>query len=188
MNHRLIAATGVLLGAALTLVNPSLAAPQEKPQPEKIVWGKEVNGLAVAISPAEGATGRYVIRWKNVGKETLELPWVRFDSDATYKHLDDLLDHVILKKPDGTAVLTRKYKFPVIGGPPYRPRTVILEPGKIHQETIELATYVERPTEEGRYQLWIELDIRSGFAPKQKGATYRTGTVRSNVLEVQMGK
>src|SRR5262249_54020054 len=143
-----------------------------------IEWGKEVRGLAVSIAPAPGGKGRYEIRWKNVGKETLEVPWVRFDSDVTYKNLDDLLNHVFLKDADGKLAAARKYKFPIIGGPPYRPRTVILEPDKVHKETIELSTYLEKPPDKGVHQLWIELDIESGFAPSRKGATYWTGKIR----------
>jgi hypothetical protein len=123
-----------------------------------------------------------------VGKETLELQWVRFGSDGAYKHLDDLLNHVSLKKPDGAIVPARQDKFPIIGGPPYRPRTVILEPGKVHEETIDLWTYLEKPGEEGTYQLSIELDVRRGYAPSQKGATYWTGKVESNILEVKLKK
>jgi hypothetical protein len=166
----------------------SVQAQPAQPEPEKIVWGKEVNGLAVAISPAKEGQGRFVVRWKNVGKEPLELAWVRFGSDATYKHLDDLLNHVYLKKPDGTMVPAREYKFPIIGGPPYRPRTVIVEPEKIHQETIDLWTYLEKTAEVGPYQLWVELEIKSGYAPSRKDAKYWTGKVRSNVIEVKLAK
>src|SRR5437660_665262 len=74
----------------------------EKPKPDKISWGKEVNGLAVSIAPNGDDQGRFLIRWKNCGKDSLELPWVRFDSDPAYKHLDDLLNHVFLKKADAT--------------------------------------------------------------------------------------
>jgi hypothetical protein len=183
---RIAATVGGLLIPVAAL---ALAAPLPPgAAPEKIVWGKEVNGLAVSIASAADGQGRFVIRWKNVGKETLELQWVRFGSDAVYKHLDDLLNHVSLRKPDGGLVPARKYQFPIIGGPPYRPRTVILEPGKVHEETIDLWTYLDKPTEEGTYQLSIEFDVRTGYAPSRKGATYWTGKVQSNVLEVKLNK
>jgi hypothetical protein len=182
----------VLVGALVLLFAAPEAegapAQRDKVKVEKIVWGKEVNGLAVAIAPARDGAGRRIVRWKNVGKETLELPWVRFGSDRVYKHLDDLLNHVSLKKPDGKLVPARQYKVPGIGGPPYRPRTVIVEPGKMHQETIDLWAYVEKPALKGNYQLWIDLNIRSGYAPSRPGAKYWTGKVRSNALEVKLGK
>jgi hypothetical protein len=159
-----------------------------KPRPEKVEWGKEVGGLAVSISPAAQDKGRILVRWKNVGKEPLELPWVRFGSDPVYKDRDDLLNHVSLKKPGGDLVPARKYEFPKIGGPPYRPRTVILDPEKVHEETIDLWTYVEKPAEEGRYQVWVELEVRTGYAPSREGARYWTGKIQSNVLEVELAK
>jgi hypothetical protein len=180
----------ILLGVALLGAGPSAAATQvgpDQPKPDMLVWGKEVNGLAVSLTP-EGKDQKFIVRWKNVSNETLELPWVRFGSNAIYKGLDDLLNHVYLKKPDGTFVPARKYQFPIIGGPPYRPRTVILAPGKIHQETIDLWTYVDKTTDVGPYQLWVELEIKSGYAPSQPGARYWTGKVQSNVVEVKLGK
>jgi hypothetical protein len=143
-----------------------------RPKAEKVAWGKEVNGLVVSLAPATAGQDKFLIRWKNVGKEPLELPWVRFKSDRVYGNLDDLLNRVSLKKPNGDLVPARKYRFPIIGGPPYRPRTVMLEPGKVHQETIELGTYLEMPVEGGRYQLSIGLEIKSGYAPSRAGARY----------------
>jgi hypothetical protein len=171
------------LGAIIAC--PAMSAEPDKPKPEQIDWGKEVNGLALSLSPAKGGQGRFLVRWKNVSKEALELPWVRFGSDPSYKHLDDLLNHVFVKKPDGELLPAREYHFPEIGGPPYRPRTVILAPGKVHEETIDLCTYLEKPPQDGRYQLWIDVDIRGSFAPSREGARYWTGKVKSNVLEVE---
>jgi hypothetical protein len=178
----------LLVGSVLLFAAPDAAsaADPDKPGPQTTVWGKEVNGLAVSLSPAGGGEGRFLVRWKNVGEQTLELPWVRFGSDRVYKGRDDLWNHVFLKGPHDTLAPARKYQFPVIGGPPYRPRTVILGPGKVHQETIDLWTYVESPAQKGRYQLWIALEIRSGYAPSREGARYWTGKVESNVLEVQL--
>jgi hypothetical protein len=164
------------------------AGGKEQPQPEKLVWGKDVNGLAVALSPAEGGKEQFVLRWKNVGQETLELQWVRFKSDVSYGHLDDLLNHVFLKGPDGKLVPARTYRFPIIGGPPYRPRTVLLKPGQVHKETIDLWTYVDKPAKAGPYQLWVEPNVKQGYAPSQPGARYWTGKITSNVLEIKLAK
>jgi hypothetical protein len=174
---------------ALFLVAPGDAAEKDalKTKDAKVVWGKEVNGLAVSLAPAKEGGLRFLIRWKNVGKEPLELPWVRFKSDRVYAHLDDLLNHVYMKKPDGSLVPARKYRFPIIGGPPYRPRTVILEPGKVHQETIDLATYLELPREGGGYPLSIGLEIKGGYAPSRAGARYWTGIIQSNVVDLPLG-
>ncbi len=180
-----------LLGFAVLFAAPYRVPAQpggDQPKPDPVVWGKEVNGLAVSLSPAKDNAGKFVLRWKNVGKETLELPWVRFGSDGVYKNLDDLHHHVFLKGPDGTLAPAREYKFPIIGGPPYRPRTVILEPGKIHQETIDLWAYVDRPAKEGTYELHIEMEIKSSFAPSQKDARYWTGKIQSNTIEVKLEK
>jgi hypothetical protein len=150
------------------------------------IWGKEVSGLALSIAPAEAEKGKFILRWKNAGQEPLEVPWVRFGSNAIYKNLDDLQNHVYLKGEGGKLVPARQYKFPIIGGPPYRPRTVILDPGGAHQETIDLWTYLEKPVAQGRYELWVDLDIKSAFAPSRKGAKYWTGKIESNVLEVKV--
>jgi hypothetical protein len=157
-------------------------------KPEKPAWGKEVGGLAVSLSPAGGGPGKYVVRWRNVGQEALEVPRVRFGSDRVYKGRDDLWHHVFLRGPDGALAPARKYNFPSIGGPPYRPRTVVLGPEKTHEETIDLWAYVDRPGKEGRYRLWIEPDIRERYAPSREGARYWTGKIRSNALEVQLPK
>jgi hypothetical protein len=175
-----------VVAALLASLTPQGSVGADKAE-DKTEWGKEVNGLVVSIAPAEGQ-GKFLVRWKNVSKETLELQWVRFDSDRAYKHLDDLLKHVSLKNPDGKLVPAREYKFPVIGGPPYRPRTVIVEPGKVHEETIDLWTYVDKPTAEGRYQLSVEVDVKNGYAPSKKDARYWTGKVQSNTLEVKLEK
>jgi hypothetical protein len=180
--------TSILLAVVLLPV-VGLAAPRpDKRDVDKIAWGKEANGVAVSVAPAPAGPGKLTVRWKNVGKETLELPWVRFGSHAIYKNLDDLLGHVSLKGPDGKLVPARQYRFPIIGGPPYRPRTVILAPGQTHEETIDLWTYLDKPAAAGRYQASLELDVPRGFAPSQKGARFWIGKVRSNVLELKLGK
>jgi hypothetical protein len=166
--------TIILLGSVLLLYVGMAIAKPANINPENTAWGKEVSGLAVSIAPAK-EEGKFIVRWKNVGKETLE-------------RLDDLLGHVFLKGPDGKLAPTRTYKFPIIGGPPYRPRTVILVPDKIHQETIDVWTYVDKPAAAGNYQLSISLEIKNGFAPSRKGAKYWTGMIESNVLEVKLAK
>jgi hypothetical protein len=163
-----------------------LAAGPAAAQPANVAWGEPVNGLAVSAAPA--GPGKFTLRWKNVGKDTLELLWVRFGSDRIYKHRDDLLGRVLLKGPDGKLVPARQYRFPIIGGPPYRPRTVILTPGQTHEETIDLWTYVEKPAAAGRYQASVELEVKRAFAPRRKGARYWTGKVRSNVVELKLDK
>lgn len=195
----------VCLGVGLAAALPGLPAPAqalhqlgeakegaraepEKAKAEEVAWGKPVNGLAVSIAPAGDEQGRFVVRWKNVGEDTLELPWVRFGSDKVYKNRDDLLNHVFLKAADGKLAPARAERFPEIGGPPYRPRTVILAPGKTHEETIDPGTYVQRPAEAGRRELWVELEIKSAYAPSREGARYWTGKVRSNVLSIGPGK
>lgn len=81
----------------------------------------------------------------------------------------------------------RQSKLRMVGAP-RRPNTVLLESGKTHEETIDLVTYVNPPAVKGPYQLSIELDIAHASAPSQKGATYWTGKVRSNELEISFGK
>src|SRR5262245_41534592 len=117
--NRIAAALAVVLVSLFVPAAPAEDADPDKPKTDKIVWGKEVKGLAVSIAPAADGKKGYVVRWKNVGKDTLELPWVRFGSDQAYKHLDDLLNHVFLKDADGKLAPARKYKAPIIGGPPY---------------------------------------------------------------------
>ena len=179
--------TIILLGIVLLLYVGMANAKPANIKPEDKAWGKEVNGLAVSIAPAK-EEGKFIVRWKNVGKETLELQWVRFGSDRIYKGLDDLQNHVHLKDANGKVVAARQYKFPIIGGPPCRPRTVILEPDEIHQETIDLWTYVDKPAAAGNYQLSISLEIKNGFASSQKGAKYWTDMIESNMLEFKLAK
>src|SRR5262245_13185387 len=99
MSKRTIVGVGVAVIGLAFAARAAATGEPDKDKPAKVEWGKEVNGLVVAISPAK--EGRFVIRWRNAGKETLELQWVRFGSDAAYKHLDDLLDHVFFKNADG---------------------------------------------------------------------------------------
>src|SRR5262249_41865215 len=110
----------------------------------QLAWGKEVNGLAVAITPAD-QEGKVLVRWKNVGKDLLEIPWTRFDSDLIDKHADDLFGHVFLKGPGGKLVPARQHQGRNVGGPPPLLNSVVLGPGQTHEEIIDLWAYVERP-------------------------------------------
>ena len=94
---------------------------------DKLAWGKEWGGLAVAIAPAE-RPGAYLIRWKNVGKETLELQADR-SHPADYVGRNDLLNHVFVKGANGKQLPARQSKLRMVGAP-RRPNTVLLESGK----------------------------------------------------------
>ena len=76
--------------SSISAASPAAKDGPDRPAPEKMEWGKDVNGLAVAITPVPAGQGRFLVRWKNVGKETLEVPWVRFGSHLTYKNADAL--------------------------------------------------------------------------------------------------
>jgi hypothetical protein len=154
---------------------------------DKLAWGKTVNGLALAVFPTE-RTNNYLLRWKNVGKETLELQCVRSRWDPLQN--DDLLHHVFVKDQGGKLVPARQPTIRFAGGAPRRPGGVILPPGKSHEETIDLLSYVEKPAAPGRFTLSIELDISPFLAPapSQKGAVYWTGKIQSNELEITFGK
>jgi len=131
----------------------------------------------------------FLIRWKNVGKETLELRAVRFHNDILGRN-DDLLNHVLVKDADGKSLPARELKKFPGAGPRIRPATIILEPGKTYDETIELPAYVARPAQKGQYQLAIEFEVDHLLAdtPSQKGAIYWKGKVRSGELEISYGK
>jgi hypothetical protein len=150
-------------------------------------WGKEVNGLAVAIAPTDQGN-KFLIRWKNVGKDKLELPWVRFHSDFVDKNRDDLLNHVLLKGANGKHAPARKYPAQRAGGPPGLTRSVILGPGQSHDEVIDLWLYVERPSDEGRFELLIEPEISGGRFRRELDAKQWTGKIQSNKLVITIGK
>jgi hypothetical protein len=154
---------------------------------DQLVWGKQVNNLAVAISPAD-QKDHFLIRWKNVGKDALELPWVRLNSSVVDKNRDDLLNHVFLKGPDGKLAPARKHPAERAGGAPFLGRSVVLGPDQTHEETIDLWTYVDRVAADARYQLSIELDIPSGRKGLEWEVKSWSGKVQSNVLEVMFGK
>ena len=72
----------------------------------QLAWGKEVNNLTVAITPAE-QKDKFLLRWKNVGADAMELSWIRLKSNPIHKDRDDLWNHVFLKGPDGKMVAAR---------------------------------------------------------------------------------
>jgi hypothetical protein len=152
----------------------------------QLAWGKEVNGLAVAITPADHQD-KVLVRWKNVGKDLLEFPCNRFHSDTVHTHADDLLGHVFLKGPDGKLAPARQYEAPRVGGPALRMNNVVLGPGQTHEEIIDLWAYVEKPMAAGRYQLSIDLDPAHGHRLEWE-ARFWSGRIESNTLEIMLGK
>lgn len=159
-----------------------------RPSDVQLAWSEEVEGLRVAVTPL-GANGQFLIRWKNVGKEALELPWARFHTDLLRSNQDDLLDHVFLKGRDGKLAAARKYPPPRRPRRPLRERScVILGPERTHEETIDLWSYVEKPAAAGDYQLSIELDISAGRRGMESRMKTWTGKIQSKTLKVVIGK
>ena len=154
---------------------------------DELIWGKEVNGLAVAIYPAD-QRDRFLIRWKNVGNDTLDVPWVRFNSDLIDSNRDDLLHHVLLKGPDGNMAAARKYPPSRAGAPPGLTRSVILAPGKTFEEVTDLWRYLERFPVDGRFELSIEPELSGGRFRLERDARAWTGKIQSNVIEINFGK
>jgi hypothetical protein len=155
---------------------------------EKLSWGKESNGLAVAITPGVRPDS-FLVRWKNVGKDTLELRAVRTVFEVAPREEDDLRNHVLVKGSEGNLLPATKPRFPPRKvGAPQRSASVTLEPGKTHEEAIDLGVYVQRPNTPGQYDLSIELDVAEALAPLEKGARYWTGKVTSNTLKITFGK
>lgn len=155
---------------------------------DQLSWGKEVGDLSVAIFPAN-QKDKYTIRWKNIGKELLQIPWVRLNSHPIHADRDDLLEHVFLKGADGKLVPGRPKPAARDRGPfQIRDRTVILAPGRTHEETVELSSYFASPTPEGKYQLWIENDIPDGRRGQEWDVKLWSGKIQSNVLDVTLGK
>jgi hypothetical protein len=153
----------------------------------QLSWGKEVNGLAVALAPTD-QPDKYLLRWKNVGKGLLEMPWTRLHSDLFDATADDLLGHVYLKGPDGKLAPARA----IAAGNPVRaprlPRSVMLGPGQTHEEVIDLWNYVEKPADAGAYQLKVELDVANVRFRWDPEATAWTGKLESNALEIRLEK
>ena len=148
-------------------------------------WGKEVNGLRVAITPA-GQKDKFFLRWKNVGKDFLTIPWMRLNSHLIDKHADDLLGHVLLKGPDGKLAPARQYPAPGDFGQFIGISDVVLGPGQTHEEIIDLWAYVEKPAADGRYQLSIQLDTPKGRRGLEFDAKSWTGRIESNAVEIQL--
>lgn len=156
-----------------------------RPSDDRLTWSEEVDGLAVALWPVD-VGGQILIRWKNGGKDAVQLPWARFNPNRIDKNRDDLLRHVFLKGPDGK--FARDRSSPPRGTPLGRERCVIIGSGRTFEEVINLWSYVEKPAAGGKYQLSIELDVprgRRGLEPRMK--TW-SGKIQSKPLEVTISK
>jgi hypothetical protein len=186
--NTLVQTTGPTDSRVLTTHKGPLQLVKFSPRPSdtRVVWSKEVNNLAVALVGID-TNGQLLIRWKNVGKEVLQLPWVRFTARPIDNDRDDLLDHVVLIGPDGKRVPTRKHPAPR-RRPRVFDRCVVLGPGRTHEETINLWTYVEKPEARGKYQLSIELDIPLGRRGLESKVKMWSGKIQSKTLEVPLGK
>jgi hypothetical protein len=158
-----------------------------RPSDAQLDWSKEVDNLTVALAPLD-ADGQILIRWKNAGKEALQLPWVRFQSNRMDSDGDDLLDHIFLKGPDGKLAPARTYPDPQRWRPPSGGRCVILGPGRTHEETIILWSYVEKPAPAGKYQLSMELKITKARRGMEWNVKTWSGKIQSKTLEVAVDK
>jgi hypothetical protein len=154
-----------------------------RPTDAQLAWSEAVDNLSVALAPLD-ASGQILIRWKNAGKEALQLPWVRFHSDRIDVGRDDLLGQLFLKGPDGKLAPARSYPELRRRRPPMRDRCVILGPGRTHEETISLWSYVEKPAAAGKYQLSMELDIANGRRGMEWNVKTWSGKIRSKTLKV----
>jgi len=152
----------------------------------ELAWGKEDRGIAVAIAPAD-QKDKFLIRWKNVSKELLEIPWNRFHHDPIRTRDDDLLGHIVLKGSHGKLAPAREYEAPKFRGPALRMNDIVLGPGQVHEEIIDLWEYVERPKEPGRYQLSLDADFAGGRGHEWE-AKFWSGRAESNILEIDVGK
>jgi hypothetical protein len=157
-----------------------------RPSDARLAWGQEVDNLAVALAPI-GADGQILIRWKNVGTDAFQLPWVRLNSRPIDGGRDDLLGHVILKGPDGKLAPARQPPAPG-GGTRRREPCVILGPGRTHEELINLWSYVEKPAAGGAYQLSVELVIAGWRRGLEPGMKTWSGKIRSKAIDVPLGK
>jgi hypothetical protein len=158
-----------------------------RPTDAQLVWSEPVADLAVALAPID-ENGRVLIRWKNGGKEPLQLPWVRLHSNPINSNQDDLLGHVFLKGPDGKLVPTRQYPPPRRAAPVRRGEHVILGPGRSLEEVIDLWSYVEKPAVGGKYQLSIELDAPEGRWVMERTVKSWSGKIRSKSLQIAVSK
>lgn len=158
-----------------------------RPADAKLVWSKDVDNLAVALAPLD-ADGRILIRWKNSGTDALQIPWIRFHSGLIGGDHDDLLDHVFLKGPDGKLAPAQKHPAPRRPRRPALDRYVILGPGRTHDETINLWSYVEKPAAAGKYQLSIELEVPEGLRGRERTVKTWSGKIQSKTLEVAVDK
>lgn len=158
-----------------------------RPTDAQLVWSEEVESLKVAVTPLD-ANGQCLIRWKNVGKEALQLPWTRFHFNILDSHFDDLLGHVFLKGPDGKLAPAREYPAPRRVRRPLLDESVVLGPGRTHEETIDLWSYVEKPAAGGNYQLSIELDVPAGRRGREWKVESWASKIQSKPVKVTLGK
>lgn len=156
-----------------------------RPADGRLAWSEEVENLTVALVGVE-ENGRLLIRWKNVGKEPLQLPWVRFHSSVIDSERDDLLGHVFLQGQDGKVAPAREHPAP--RRQRFFDRCVILGPGRTYEETINLWTYVEKPQLGRKYQLSIELDIPKGRRVMEHEVKTWSGKIRSKTREISVDK
>ncbi len=156
-----------------------------RPADAQLHWGKEVNGLALAIT-ATDQPDKILLRWKNVGKEWITIPGTRRHGDLIDRNADDLLGQVALKGPDGKLVAARKYEPPARPGLPTFLNDILLGPGQTHEEIIDVWAYVQRPMAGGAYQLSIQLDMPGGRRRLETDAKAWTGKVESNVIGLQL--
>ncbi len=186
--NTLVRTTGPTDSRVLTTDKGPLRLVKFSPRPSdaRVVWSQEVHHLAVALVRVD-ANGELLIRWKNVGKEAFQLPWVRLGARPTDNDRDDLLDHVVLVGPDGKRVPTRKHAAPRRRPRPFD-RCVVLGPGRAHEETINLWTYVEKPEAAGKYHLSIDLDVPTGRRGMEREVKTWSGKIQSKTLEVPLGK
>jgi hypothetical protein len=155
-----------------------------RPTDAQLAWSEAVDGLAVAVAPAE-QKGRFLIRWKNVGTDAVQLPWARLNADLIEKTRDDLLGHVSLRGADGKTAPARQYPPPQRAGYPFR--AFVLGPGQTLDETIDLWAYVEKPAAGGKYRLSIGLDIDKGRRVLGFEARTWSGKIESKPVEVVVG-
>ena len=53
---------------------------------DELKWGNEVKGLSVAIAP-DVEKDQFLIRWKNIGKDTFVLPCVRMNRGVLWTRI-----------------------------------------------------------------------------------------------------
>jgi hypothetical protein len=155
----------------------------ERKTDDQLAWGKPFNDLAVAIAPAD-EKDKFLVRWKNVGKDFLEIPWARKVFDLAPNEPDELHVQVFLRGADGKVAPFVPCDVPKRSG---SSSTAVLGPGQVYEEVIDLWTYVQKPTP-GKYQLSIELELKEPRRRNEFEAKLWLGKVATNVLEIDVGR